>query len=171
MVKSEEFVRLEADFDLPPSSGALFGIKLSGGANSRFDFVFGKKDDDVIAYKFNDFQASTDKWQTPTVFKWPAEGRIRLGIESEDTKLSKVILYVNGVRAWGVPLNLARPGNLSVGVYMQVPANTVVRGTVDNIALVTRMPAATTEKDHSSVEVFNNNNTPPAPAPTPPKDK
>lgn len=170
-IKSDEFVRLEADFDLPANSPALFGLRLSGGANSRFDFVFGKKDDDVIAYKYNDFQASTEKWQTPTPIKWSAEGRVRLGLESEDSKLTKVILYVNGVRAWGVPLNVARPGNLSVGVYMQVPASTTVRGTVDNVALVVRMPSAPSEKDHSAVEVFNNPPAPaPAPAPAPPKD-
>jgi tetratricopeptide (TPR) repeat protein len=169
--RCDDFVRLEADFDAPAGNATTLGLRLSGGAGSRFFLEFAKTEADEMKVRFADSVGTTEDWKSIGGVKWPDEGHARLAIETTDElKNGKVILSVNGRKYTEIQLRLNRTNKITAGVFVQVPQNTAVNVAADNIALLTRRPLTPTEKDGGdAIKILTpaGEEKKPAPAPAP----
>ncbi|HYG75384.1 MAG TPA: tetratricopeptide repeat protein [Planctomycetota bacterium] len=141
-IKADDFVRFEADLDIAPTSQATFGLRLASATNvaTSFEMEFAKDETNELKVRFKDYGGNAPQWQSVKT-EWPPEGRVRLGLDTDDLKGGKIGLWINGKKAGELKLILQRPTRMIVGAYVQAPPKEDVTATVDNIVLVTRGPA------------------------------
>jgi tetratricopeptide (TPR) repeat protein len=170
-VKADDFVRIEADLDIAPTSQVTCGLHIASATNSNvsFEMEFGKDETNEIKVRKRDFSEGAPQWQSVKI-EWPTDGRVRLGIDTEDLKTGKVNLWVNGKKAGSLTLVLQKPGKIIVGAYIQAPPKEDVNATVDNIVLVTRGPAVV-EKEGDGLQLNKDDEKKPAPEDKKPPEK
>jgi len=146
-LKVEEFARLEADLEMSPQSPVTFGLRIASGAlaATTFEIEFGKDETNEIKVRFKDFGGQPPAWQSLKT-EWPADGHVRLGIDTDDLKAGKLRLWVNGEKVADLSVILQKLTRVSVGAFVQVPQKEAVQAAVDNVVLVIR-GAQALEKD------------------------
>ncbi len=167
-VKADDFVRFEADLEIAPTSAVTCGIHLASATNANisFELEFGKDETNEIKVRYRDFGGVTPQWQS-VKSEWPSDGRVRLGIDTEDLKTGKINLWVNGKKAGTLAMTLQKPNRITLGAFVQAPPKEDVRATVDNIVLVTRGPAII-DKEGEGLQLNKDDEKKPAPeAPKP----
>ncbi|MCY3020607.1 MAG: tetratricopeptide repeat protein [Planctomycetota bacterium] len=139
-VKADEFVRLEADLEMTPQSPVSFGLRLAAStlAVAAFEVEFGKDESNEIKVRYKDFGGQAPAWQSLNKTEWPQDGRVRLGLETDDLKGGKMKLWINGKQIAELKLVLQRPTRITVGAFVQAPPKEVVQACVDNVVLVVR---------------------------------
>ncbi|MFH0938086.1 MAG: tetratricopeptide repeat protein [Planctomycetota bacterium] len=155
-VKADDFFSLEADLEIAPASPVNFGLRIASGVGSliNFEVEFGKDESNEVKMRFKDYQGQPPVW-TPVKAEWPTNGRIRLGIETDDLKNGKVKFSINGKRSEPFKLVLQKPNRVSVGFFVQSPAKEAVRATVDNVSLLIRGVAIPDKAALDTTVIFN----------------
>ena len=124
-----------------PTSPVEFGLRLSSGIGPApsFEVLFGKDNSNEIKVKFRDAGGAMPAWAS-TRTEWPANGRVRLSLETEGLKIGDQTIFklsVNGrVVAEITPKLTQKPGRLTLGMYLQAPPNEKVNATVNNVVVV-----------------------------------
>jgi tetratricopeptide (TPR) repeat protein len=136
-VKTDAFVRLEADWMVPVGSAVTCGVRLSGVGGSRFFLEFAKTEADEMKVRFLDSVGTTDDWKGIGI-KWPDDGRARLAIETDELKAGKCLLSINGKKVTEVTLKLNRTNAIAVAVFVQAPPSSSFTAIADNLSLLTR---------------------------------
>jgi len=167
-IKAEEFVRLEADLDMSPTSAVTFGLRLASAVNSTtsFEIEIGKDETNEIKMRYRDYRGAAPAWQSLKV-DWPKSGRVRLGIETDDLKEGKIRLIIDGKRSEPFALELQKPTRIVAGVFVQAPPKETVRGAVDNIVLVLRGAHAQEDRGDAQVIFKAEDEKPAVPVPAP----
>jgi hypothetical protein len=152
-LKSEEFVRLEADMDIQPQSPVTFGLRIGSAAlaGATFEVEFGKDESNEIKVRFKDFGGQPPVWQSLRQ-EWPAEARVRLGMDTEDLKNGKLRLWVNGKKIADLSVVLQKLSRITAGVFVQTPPKEAVQAAVDNVVLVMR-GAQAAEKETGAIKL------------------
>ena len=170
-LKAEEFVRLEADLDVQPQSPVTFGLRLSSAmlAGANFEVEFGKDETNEIKVRFKDFGGQPEVWQSLRQ-EWPAEGRVRLGMDTEELKSGKIRLWVNGKKIADLTVVLQKLSRVTAGAFVQVPPKEAVQAALDNLVLVMR-GAQAVEKETEAIKLNVEDEKKPPQPPQPPGDK
>ena len=172
-VRTESFVRFEADVSVPVGVPLTAGVRISGVGGSKF-FLEWARVDDEMKIRFLDNTGGTVDY-APTGIKWPDDGHARLAIETSDMKSGGKCtcdLSINGKKVRAVPLMLNRTNTVSAGVFVIASPNTTISSSADNLALLSRHATSATEGTGAdAIKVLNPEDNkpapPPAPAPTP----
>jgi tetratricopeptide (TPR) repeat protein len=167
-IKGEDFVRLEADLEILPASPVTFGLRLGSVSGSTFEVEFGKDETTGIKLRYKDFQGQPEVWHSLNT-DWPASGRVRLAVETDDLKSGRLWLWINGQKSSPFSLVLQKPGHITAGFFIQVPANEAVRAVVSDVVLVVRgVPTAADDKAAPEIgDLFNKKDEEKKPAPPP----
>jgi len=170
-IRAEEFARVEADFELAPTSAVNAGLRLSAGAagTTSFELELGKDESNELKVRYRDYGGQAPVWQSLKV-PWPTDGKARLGLSSDDLKVGRVYLWVNGRKAGHVDLVLQKPVRITAGVFMQAPPKEVVNLITDNMVLVTRTGSGVDQAQPAGLTI-QDPNAPATPAPAPAPEK
>ena len=168
-VKAEEFVRLEADLEMSPTSPVTFGLRIGAATNSvtSFEMEFAKDETRELKVRYRDYGGQQQNWQSLTT-EWPADGRVRLGIDTDDFTTGKVRLWINGSKKAELKMLLQKPGRMYCGVYVQAPPKEIVHAIVDNIVVVVRGTGQPLEANDALL-ITKDEEKKPAPLPSPEK--
>ena len=170
-VKGDEFVKLEADLQVDPASPVTFGMRVASTAGSatNFELELGKDEGKELKVRFKDYAGQAPEWRALSKQgkEWPADGHVRLGIETDDLKTGKIRLCINGKVA-ELTLVLQKPGKINVGFFIQAPPKEVISATVDNVILVTRGVQIDKEAPDTLILLKDDEKKPEPPAPVVP---
>ncbi|MCZ7646523.1 MAG: tetratricopeptide repeat protein [Planctomycetota bacterium] len=138
-LRTEDFVRLEADIEVPVGSTSSVGLRVGArsGTAVSFEVELGKEPTGQLAYRYRDYSGASVAWKA--IQPWPASGRARLGISTEDLASGRVTFHVNGEEVGQLPLKIQDPKRITAGVFAEVPAKEAVDAACDNLALLVRM--------------------------------
>jgi len=166
-IRADEFARVEADFELAPTSAVNGGLRISAGAagTTSFELELGKDESNELKVRYRDYGGQAPVWQSLKI-PWPADGRARLGLSSDDLKAGRVYLWVNGRKAGHVDLVLQKPMRITAGVFVQAPPKEVVNVITDNVVLVTRTGGPADSAQPAGLTI-QDPNAPTTPAPAP----
>ncbi len=168
-VRTDAFVRLEADINVPVGMPVTAGVRISGVGGSKF-FLEWARVDDEMKIRFLDNTGGTVDFASTSI-KWPDDGHARLAIETSDMKAGgkcNCDLSINGKKVRGVPLMLNRTNSVSAGVFVIASPNTTISASADNIALLSRHSSSTTEGTGAeAIKILNPEDKKPDPAPAP----
>jgi len=173
-LKAEDFARVEADVEIPANSLVSAGVRLAAAAGSgNFMVEVGKDDTAECKIRYVDFSTPTPVWSTLKT-QWPADGKVRIGIDTDDLKTGKLRIWVNGKQTAEVKLILNKPLKITAGIFLQAPGKESVSAAIDNIVLVTRLAPGTTNENTEAITIMGGNEKKPdektpAPAPVPEK--
>ena len=171
-VKADEFMRLEADFEIDPASQVSFGMRLASttGAATTFELELGKDEGHELKVRFKDYSGAAPEWKSLAKpgKEWPADGHVRLAIDTDDLKSGKMRLWINGKNA-ELNLVLQKPVRVTAGFFVQAPPKEVVRASVDNVLLLTRgAPASDKDSSETLIMIKDDEKKPAPPAPPAP---
>jgi tetratricopeptide (TPR) repeat protein len=138
-LRAEEFSRIEADITVAPTSAVNAGVRIAAGAGGgvSFELELGKDESNEVKVRYRDFGGKAPVW-LPVKIPWPADGRVRLALSTDDLAAGHVQLYVNGKRVGQVDLVLQKPKRITAGIFVQAPPREVVHVIGDNLVLVSR---------------------------------
>ena len=163
-VKTDAFVRIEADWIVPPGNAVTCGVRLSGVGGSRFFLEFAKTEADEMKVRFLDSVGTTDDWKGIGI-KWPDDGRARLAIETDELKAGKCLLSINGKKVTEVTLKLNRTNAIAVAVFVQAPPSTSFTAFADNLSLLVRRSQSSGDgAGGDAIKILKSDDDKPAPA-------
>lgn len=164
-VKADEFVRLEADLQMSPTSPVTFGLRLTSATSAitSYELEFAKDETNEIKVRFRDYGGQQQNWQSLQT-EWSPDGRVRLGIDTEDFTTGKVRLWINGKKSAELKMILQKPGRMFCGVYIQAPPKEQVHAVVDNIVVVVKGSGQPLEANDALI-ITKEDEKKPAPAP------
>jgi len=170
-IKADDFVRFEADLDIAPTSQATFGLRLTSATNvaTSFEMEFAKDETNELKVRFKDYAGNAPTWQSVKA-EWPPDGRVRLGLDTDDLKGGKIGLWINGKKAGELKLVIQRPTKIIVGAYIQAPPKEDVTASIDNIVLVTRGQAMAEREGGDALQLNKDDDKKTTP-PTPPEQE
>jgi hypothetical protein len=139
-INADGFKRIEADLQIPVSSGASLALRVAArtGSATTFEIEFGKDPNGKIGYRVRDYNGAALEWKTlPKSMDWPENGKARLAIESANFTRGEVTLYVNGKNVGQMTLNIKNPTRITAGLSLQpASGNESVEAYADNVALL-----------------------------------
>ena len=119
-------------------TGMAFGIT-DPIVPARILSEFAKDETKEVKVRYKDFGGQAPVWQSlPVKTEWPEDGRLHLGMETDDLRTGKIRLLVAGKEFEPPPLVLQKLSRLTAGIFVQAPPREAVQATVDNIVLVLR---------------------------------
>jgi len=143
-LNAEDFLRVEGDLEIDPKSPCILALRVASkaGADVAFNIEIGKDPGGHLSFRYQDFGGPHD-WKE--IEPWPAAGKARLAIATDDLHLGKVTLYLNGVVKKTLQLQLHNLRKVTAGFAASVPAREQADLAVDNVALIYRHAAAAAE--------------------------
>ncbi|HYF49472.1 MAG TPA: tetratricopeptide repeat protein [Planctomycetota bacterium] len=175
-LRAEDFARIEADIEISAASPVMMGVRIGAAAGSgNFMVEVGKDDTAECKVRYTDFSTPTPTWSTLKT-PWPADGKLRIGLDTDDLKTGKLRIWINGKQTADVKLVLQKPTKITAGVFVQAPGKETVSAGADNLVLVTRLAPGTTNESSEAITIINDGGKKPEekapePAPTPEQKK
>lgn len=141
-VRGNNFRRLAADLRVASDAPVECGLRLSAGGKGRggYEVAFGKNAAGELVYRVQGPAGRSAEWKSCRGKRWPADGRARLTLETDDLATGKVRLYFNGELLGLLPTKLKAPSRLSVAVFLYLPTKQAVEVRADNLVLVAERP-------------------------------